>query len=638
VSRTFAALAVAALFALLVGLRLHGFSIAAWHELVDGGPAAEILLGAPRPIRSDDWKVQLPLAFSQAAQEPAFPARNRLVAAGQSALVPIELPVAHPLVLFRPTVWGFFLGNDLGMAWMWWTRIFALAGIWFALLRVVTRGRVGLAAFGAAFVATAPFFQFWSFNAAPHAAAMGACFLAARSLARAQGPGRIAASALALGFAGAWFALALYPPYQVVLAGLLLALAAGSWLDLAHELELRRHAALRACGLAAAVLFAAAMAGWFGWEARDAIASLRESAYPGHRIETGGDRSAWQLANATLAAGLWASDWGPLFNACEAASFWFVSPALLGLWGWRALRGGPVDRFVAPVALYALVLFVYVTLGFPEWLARATGLSLVPGRRAVIGLGLADAVMALRLLACAPAAAGVERRTAALLAVAWALALAACAPALRGAVAGAGLPLLLGLAAANGVLAWLVLAGRLRALALFAWLAASAASAAWFNPLAVGGASVVTENALARSILAIDRAESGDTTWAAFGRDDLANLFRALGVHSVNGTITQPQPEFWGRLDPESRARGTYDRYAHFAFVAQRSARARFRLYSQDFVIVYLDPRSDALRELGVTHVLFHGGAAQRTAFERLAGFEQLDSVGDDHLYRVVSP
>ncbi len=49
----------------------------------------------------------------------------------------------------------------------------------------------------------------------------------------------------------------------------------------------------------------------------------------------------------------------------------------------------------------------------------------------------------------------------------------------------------------------------------------SALSTLWFNPLAQGGSGYLQDNALAQKILEIDRGEGGDTTWVAFGRDDL---------------------------------------------------------------------------------------------------------------------
>ena len=624
-------------FAALVALRVHGFSISEWHLLVDETPPSEILVGEVRAIRSDDWKVQLPLALGQSAHEPRFPRVNDRIGLGQSALLPIELPVADPLALFHPTMWGFFLGDDTGMAWLWWSRVFGLFAAWTAVFHVVTRGQLALSAAGAAALACAPFFQFWSFNAAPQAASMGLAFVSTVALARAERPAAIAASALGLGFAGACFVLALYPPFQVPLGWLYLALVAGYWLDARGELRLRRHGWLRIAALlaAAAVVLAAAM--WLVWEARDAIDRMRNTAYPGLRFASGGDRAPWELLNANLAAPLWVRDWGPLFNLCEAASFWMLAPVAVGLWAWRAAADRrSLDAFTLPVIAFWAVLLVYITVGFPDWLARASLLALAPGRRAVLGLGLADAVLLLRFLGCAEPVA--ERRRIAGLAIGFALVLALCAVPFVRELPGARLAWLLPLAAANGGLAAWVLAARRRVLPALALAAASLATTAWFNPIAVGGADYLKGNELARQILAIDRAADGRSTWVAFGPDEIANLFHALGVRSVNGTLTLPQLELWARIDPGGGARSVYDRYAHVAFVATQDARPSFKLRSPDSLTVRVNPASQDLRALGVTHALFRGDAQARERFERLSGYEYLGSVGQNHLYRLPAP
>jgi hypothetical protein len=226
------ALALLALFALLVALRVHGFSLAGWHDVIDGSAASEVLIGEPRPIRSDDWKVHLPLVLAQRAASPAFPVINPNVGGlGQDMRIPIETPVLHWSTLFRPTLWGYFLGADVGLAWHWWSRALGLFGVWLAVFAVVARGRLGVAALGAALLVASPFFQFWALNAAPHATALGACFLAVTALLRAATPRRIAAAALGLGLAGGWLALTVYPPYQITLAWLGVALALGFALD-----------------------------------------------------------------------------------------------------------------------------------------------------------------------------------------------------------------------------------------------------------------------------------------------------------------------------------------------------------------------------------------------------------------------
>jgi hypothetical protein len=629
-------IALVLVFAGLVVLRIHGFSISAWHAVIDGSAPAETWVGAPRAIRSDDWRVQLPLALGQLRHEPRFPRSNDRVGLGQSALLPVELPVADPLAVFHPTMWGFFLGGDAGMAWLWWSRSLGLFAVWTAVFRIVTRGRLALSAAGAAALCFAPFFQFWSFNAAPQAAGVGLAFVATVALARAERPTAIAAGGLLLAFAGGCFALALYPPFQVPLAWLYLALVAGFWLDARRELELRRHGLWRALALATAAAVVLAAVASFAWEAHDAIELMRHTAYPGLRAATGGDRAPWQLLNANLAAPLWASDWGPLYNVCEAASFWLFAPVAVALWAWRYAAGGEgLDRFAAPVAALWAALAIYAVFGFPGWLARASLLSLAPGRRAVVGLGLADAVLVMRFLACSAPAAAAERRRTIVLAAAWALALAACGIRLQRQLPDARLAILLALAAANGGLAAWLLAARRRTLPALALAAASLATTAWFNPIAVGGADYLEGNALSRRILAIDREAGGHSSWLVFGSDELADLFHALGVRSLNGTLTLPQLELFARLDPNGAAKPIYNRYAHVAFVATPDPQPVFKLHSRDYVIVRIHPARPELRALGATHALFRGDDRARAAFERLAGYEYLGSVGDNHIYRV---
>ena len=619
------------LFAALVALRLHGFSLAAWHEAIDGSAPSEVVFGEPRRIRSDDWKMQLPLLLSQTAQTPRFPLVNPDVGLGQSMLLPVEAPVAHWVALLRPTMWGFFLGPDAGLAWLWWSRVLGLFGVWFAVLALVTRGRLAPAAAGAALLACSPFFQFWSFNGAPQAISMGASFLATVASARARSARATVAAALALAATGAWFALSIYPPYQVTLGWLYVALVAGWLCDARGALPLRQHVALRALALGVAGVGALAVVVAFASEASDAIAVMRDTVYPGRRLASGAERNLAELLNANLGAPLWAEAWGPLFNICEAASFWLLSPVPLALLVWRRTRGERIDALTAAVALYAVALSIYALIGVPPWVARVTALGFVPGRRAVIGIGVADVILLARFAACSAPARRDERGGVLAIAVAWGIAVAGCSFWLARQLPGARLPVLLAFTAANVALALAFL--RTPRLALPVLVALSGVSTLWFNPLAVGGATYLRDNALAQKITAIDRAEGGDTTWVAFGGDDLANLFRAIGVHALNGVHPLPQLELWQRIDPEGRYRSVYNRYAHVAFVASASGEARFRLHSQDYVILEIQPTSPEFRALGVTHVLVRDDVA--AAFEKRSGFEPLATIGPNHLFRV---
>jgi len=388
--------------------------------------------------------------------------------------------------------------------------------------------------------------------------------------------------------------------------------------------------------LAAAGLFVLGVLAVFVLEAHAAIETLRGTVYPGLRISRGGDRALWSFVTANFATGWWASGWGPLVNVCEAASPWLLAPMPTLLWLVRAARErSHLDRLALLLLAYQAVLVVYAVVGFPEWLAHATGLSLVPGARCVIGIGLADVALLLRFLACAPPALGTGRWLALGLAVVWASLLGLLSIPLAHTLPEAQPGVLFALAALNGVLVFLALSSRRRSLAPWLLAAASFATTAWFNPLVVGGSTYLTDNPLSQRILEIDQKTPGGSNWVTFGTQAEANLFRAIGVHSVNGLQPVPQLSLWERLDPEGRGRVAYNRYANVFFVLALSPEPVFQRCSRDCVIVFINPTSGTLRELGVTHALFVGNEVDRRTFERFSHFEWIYSVGQSHLYRV---
>jgi hypothetical protein len=623
------------LFVLLTALRLHGYSLSWWHQVIDGSPAPEVLLGEPRAIRADDWKNQLPISLGQRRHEPPFPLVNRDIGLGQNMLAPAFAPVAHPLILFRPTQWGFFLGDDVGVAWLWWSQALGLFAAWTAVLAVLTRGNLVLAAGGGLLLLCAPLFQFWSLVGAAHSAFAATCLLAARGVLRSRRRRSIAGWALLLGWAGGAFAFSLYPPYQVALVYLVLALAVCVWLE-PDEHPWRRDRGFRLAALLAAGAVTAGAALWLATEIRDVIELMRNTAYPGRRFSSGGDRTLPELAASALGLPLVTTNWGLLLNVCEASSFLFTFPVVGAAMVRAVRRGERPDRACLLLLVFCVAFTVYAVVGVPEWLAGATGLRFVPGRRAVIALGIADVALLVRFLALRPPGTSGDRVFALATGAVWALAIAAAGLALRASVPGLPVGWLLGAAAVQGVLAAFLLASPRPALALGALVAVSFASTCWFNPVARGGTDYLVSNPLSQQILAIDREAGGGTRWAAFGADELGNLFRILGVAAVNGHHPTPQFELWRPLDPDDRARHVINRHSQIGMVASAAREPVFRLISIDTWFVDMRPEPERLRALGVTHVLVRVG--NPALFERLAPLERLASIGDNHLYRVPGP
>lgn len=634
--------ALAALFALLVALRLHGFSLPLWRERIDGAPAPELLLGSPREVRFDDYAVILPLALSQELHDPPFPVVNTLVGHRQNMLLPFSLPVAHPLALFKPDTWGFFLGPDVGLAWRWWSRSLGLFGVAWLLLLVVGGGDGALAGFGALALVASPFLQFWTLRPAPVAIHAGVLVLAALALAFARRRRSILGAGAAAGYALVGFALTFYPPFQVSLAYLGLILV--GTLALAHRraLALRERLGWRLAALALAAAVAAAGAALVLDAAGDAIERTRQTAYPGHRVALGGGRLAAELLAANAGLPLLADTYGRLQNACEAAGFWLLSPVLAaaalarGL-GTRRRKDPPAsgagpgaDPVAIGLGIAVAALALHATTAMPRWLARASLFGLVTGPRSMLALGLAEVLLVARLLSHGPRTRGAAR---AAFAAAWAGVVAVAGLALARVVPGLETAPVLGFAAANGALAWLALAPRRPWHAAAALAGASALVSLWFNPLVRGGSDALRENGLARAVRAIDRAHGGASVWVAYGGFVVPNLFRAIGVHAVNGVHPVPQLELWEPFDPDGAARDVYNRYAHVLFVEDGGPAPRFESAgSYDAFSVHLSPGSEALRTLGATHILVETPAARALA-ER-GGAVWLGSVGRFHLLR----
>jgi hypothetical protein len=648
-------LALAILFAVGVAANLHGFSLAAWHAYIDDSPAKEVLLGEARPIRSDDWGVQIPLGLAQLSHDPPHPVVNSNIGWGQNMLAPLQGPVAHGTALFRPSLWGYFAGADSGLAWMWWFELLGLIGVWSCVFAWVGRGRTALACAAALFLAYSPFLQYWSLNAAPGVIFAGLIALGSQLvLASRSRRGVVAGSAL-LAWAAGCLGLVLYPPYVAVLVqvGILLGLA-GAWssravwgprrsgsggpsLESDHGSETRL-VGWRIGALVGVAVVVAAAGCLFFFAARDTIELVGQTVYPGHRVATGGNLPYWRLFSSNLGLAWFAADYGPLHNICEAASFPLFFPvigAALALRWWQS--GRRPDPLALALTLYCCGIWVYQQWGLPDWLARVTLLGHASGSRTVLGTGLADVLLLVRFLSepsRKDSSRAGRREAVAAIAAVWGAFLVAVAWRLASELPGVPFAPLCVAAAANAVVAYAVLATRRPALLMAGLASAAVLTTAWFNPLARGGSDYLRENELSSAILEIDESLAGESVWVTYGSPKLPNLIWALGVRSLNGTHAAPQFDLWHALDPAGRYDHVYNRYAHVEFAAAPIDRARIQLRRHDTVRVTLSPLAPVLRdELGVTHLLLRARPPERAAFERWTGLEAVFATQRNSIY-----
>jgi hypothetical protein len=631
--RLVAGLALA--FALLVAAGIHGYSISMWHKHLDDSPPTEILFGEAQWLRMDDWMVQIPLALSQRAHDPAFPVWNTKLGLGQETFLPVHTPIAHVLTLFRPLEWGWFLGADAGLAWKWWLQAFGLFYATFLVLMIVSEGRFGLSVAGGAFLVFSPFVQFWSLNAAPFVVFAEIVYISACHVLLSPRRGLVLANAVLLAWAAVAFVVSLYPPYQIVLAQIFGLLLTATVLQRISRDGAPRDVTLRAAALAAASVVAGAAIGAIVHDAWGSIQRMGGTAYPAGRVSTGGGRAVWELFLHDLLVAPVVTHYGPLRNALQAASFWLLSPIVVAGLAVRASRpGARLDGTTVALALYVAFVAVFCCVGFPLLASQLLFLGAVPTERAVIGLGVAEVILLVRFLSTRTTADG-GRFGAGLISLAWAGTIAVWSVSARAVLPDLSTAWVALACAANAAAAYGLLRARRPQLVLGALALVLVPCTAWFNPLVRGGTDWLLHNSVSTAIRELDEEAGGESAWLVFNSDNFANLLRALDVRTLGGVFPLPQLELFHRVDPGREFEGIYNRYANAVFMPKSTPGVAFRLLGPDvfFVDLPLDPTT--LTQLGATHVAFV--SERRETWDKIPGLTWLRSEGKFHFYRVTA-
>lgn len=380
-----------AILILCTVFKLHGSSVGMWNRVFRRPtPSSELLWGTPRNIRIDEWSLITPAMLSQAHHRPSFPVVNESWGSGRSPVV-LNLPVRHWSLSFRPQYWGFFLLDvERAFAFYWTMKMVLLVGGLFLLLMLLTDGDFPVSLLGALCIYFSGFIQWWYSTPAMLPEMVG-CFalavVATHYIARSAdrrvvlGAGAVLAASLLA------FTFCLYPPFQIPLIFLGIALLVGSLLP--HRDRIKRDWPVRAATLAVTALVVVVLLAVFCAEMKTTFDAIRNTVYPGSRVSQGGEVSVTRLFAGFfgffMSETSYPSAW---LNVCEASSFVLLFPVLVVWFGWRLARRrvGPMEW---SLLVYCLAVTLWVVVGWPSVLASVTGFRFVPSTRAILGPGLA---------------------------------------------------------------------------------------------------------------------------------------------------------------------------------------------------------------------------------------------------------
>jgi len=508
----------------------------------------------------------------------------------------------------------FVLGVSRGFAWRWWAQMVVATLGTFALLLAVTRRRWTSAVL-ASTAAFSPYVAWWSLTPGLVLGFVAGATAAGVAAMRAPTRGRAIALAAGGGYLATAAFLLLYPPWQISLGWVALAVLVGTALD--ARVGVRR--LLTVVASAGAVL---AVAGgvWY-LQSRDALIATANTIYPGQRIATSaGGNVAWLFdqpsspfaasvpARALRGPSVAANGHVVLANQSEISSAWLPLPILVVVVAAVVLvsvrrRRGSAQVAPAPagdgmgtgeeatvgdgaevgaggppllwttvcVAASGLLLLAWSVLPLPAWVGQLTLLDRVEGVRTSLALGLV-AVLLVAIGAATLRDVPSSRLWTALWVVAAATTVWLTAWATDalpwGPVAPPHLTRVLAVAGVFAVAFALLAAGRVLTVAGVVLVVASAATWAVVNPVYRGLGPLVNDP-LVRAMEPL-AAGASPARVAVFGSLTLDALVESSGVVTLSGLTVYPDRDVWQTLAPTQEA--AWNNYAKYVWVADATA------------------------------------------------------------------
>jgi len=598
------------LFVLLTLAKIHSISLPIWNQLMPDGsnPRRGLISGEPRRIRMDDYAVGTPWILSQANK--GFPTEN-LTIGGEKAPI-LVAPSKHFSELFKPDHWGFFiLDVERGYAWLYNFRVmFALIGATLMFL-VLTRNNFWLSVLGSLWLFLSSGTQSWMYIPTPMIGSMSLLFVASVYLIYSQNTKVIFGSAVALAWLLMNYALILYPPYEVPLGYVLLCVLAGYILN---NLDLKRILAQWPVklggGVLALVLTGIAFVAFYN-DVKPSLDAIMNTVYPGKRSELGGtgfvanwfsEYFSWMVSDSKFP-----SNW---LNSCELSHYITFAPIIIPCAAASFFINRKIDWVVLLLSVFVIIGYIWIEIGFPEWLAKLTLWNVSPTRRTQIPFGIGNVLLTiayLYYLTTIPIRNNVLYTGIGVVAVLAFMIYAATVNVEDSA----------GFFRMSQLFLPIVFFTAVGSLLLFTWalpyrnLLFGSAMVLFLlpnlkiNPVSKGMAPI-TEHQLYRTVQEIHNQDPA-AKWVVFGSQYVSYLVTATGVDLLSGVKYIPPRSITNVLDPTMKRDSAYNRYAHSVYTSYVDGRDSVIIQNtfEDGYTVAMDPCSPRLKKLNVKYVIF---------------------------------
>ena len=623
------------LFILLTLAKINYSSVGVWNTVIPDGADIKrgIISGTPKSIRMDEWAVSTPFIMSQYHNN--FQLENLAIGGEYPALVGY-LPVHHFVSVFRPDFWGFyFLNLEMGFAWWWQFKVIGSILALTFLFLVLTKNNFWLSVFGAVWLVYSNGIAWWSFYLLPILLPGAVLLIASIYIFYARSGRTLLIAGPLFVWSLASFALALYPPYQVPLGYLLIAILVGFVAREFHKEWLLDKLWAKLITFTIAFATLGIIFYFYYVDAKPTIDVMANTVYPGKRSETGGtgfianwfsEYYGWLVSDSSFP-----KEW---LNSCELSHFITFAPIIIPSLLLIYVRTRKVDPLLITLSLFVLVFLIWIEVGFPDWLAKLSLLSVSPTRRTQIPFGVGNVFLSVLYLDF------IRRQTfkvnsttmvVGILAVVGFMVYAAVVNLndANGFFKANQLVLPTLFFMGLGVLLLPFLQFRYKTTVFCIALLVALLPGFKINPLAKG-LTPITDNTLYKAIREL-HAQEPKARWVVLGNQYITYMVAATGVNQLSGVKNQPDFKTMHVLDPTMKRDSAYNRYAHTVYNSYIDPAHPDSVIIQngfeDGYQVGLDPCSPKLKQLNVKYFVFdrHPQAVETRCLRQVQVFGNIE-------------
>lgn len=584
-----------ALLVVCVFFELHGSSIGLYAKILEYPDLNIVILGKNRPIRSDEWVVFTPFAFSQYFTDFSY-ISNIVRGTATDMFIVYGQPVWDIGMIFRPTQWGYlFLQPGAGLSFFWISRWIFLFLISFEFGRVLTNDKKYMGFAYAMMVAFAPVVQWWfSVNSFVEILlfGQGIILLWNRYLLSGKIKSRIL-YILGIFWCAGGYLFSIYPAWQVPFAYIFWGLFI--WLAIKHKEQLVQKKGDLVFWVIGLILFLIPVVHVLrnSW---DTIQLVKNTEYPGSRSSSGGGlfiRDLFVYGNSLF---LPYYDVIGNSNNCEAARFFSLAPAGFCLFLWQTFHKKKDVLSLMLVGVNIFFIF-WGIVGMPLWLSNIFLLSHTTTDRITSAIGFLDILILFRAMSLNDLNEFFTKRRA----------IIATEVVMSGFVvycSKAALPMWISWKMA--VIEFIVIAclfnllirGKTSTFIKFISIIMLAVGLT-VNPISHGVASVYG-NPIGQKILSITNHDSG--LWLVEGSmREIIDYPIMFGAPTINSVNVYPDLERWEKLSSIAADKKIYNRYAHIIVNLTDRENTTFLLKFAD--LMQIDLNINDLKGLQVKYI-----------------------------------